>query len=461
LPAVLCIQTITGAHDGAIWCADFSSDGAYLATGGKDATVRIWLVAGLPASLRILLPTLPPKPADPYDRTDTGPRAFLEPEPVRVFVDHASEILDLAWSPKGHSLLTSSMDKTVRLWSLATGECVRVFDHPDFVTSVSFHPRNGRIFLSGSLDNKLRLWSLREARVVSFSDVRGFITCVSFSADGSAAMAGTYDGKCTFFSVEPSGSLAWQTQVHVRSTRGKNSVGKKLTGIVPLANGTAVLITSNDSRLRLYRTNDYSLACKFRGGTNNSLQIRATLAPSNEKVVCGSETGQICVWRVPTDPRAARQAFRGVAGAGVGSAAKLLSSVSRSAAEAAKHGASRPFKLRSSSGSQHARPSADSDDDTPPPPPPPLSLTPSPSLSLPPSSTSKGTSTLDSRRDRQDVHEWLVATHGRPIVVALFVPTRYLADSLSLSLPNEQSVLGVTIVGDLRVYLTQTRLRDT
>jgi len=417
----------------------------------------VWLVAGLPASLRILLPALPAKPAEPYDRSDTGPRAFFEPQPVLTLTGHTGEILDVAWSPKGHSLLTASMDKTVRLWSLANGgECLRTFDHPDFVTSVTFHPKNGRIFLSGSLDNKLRLWSLRDARVFSFSDVRGFITCVSFSADGSAAMAGTYDGKCTFFSVEPSGSLAWQTQVHVRSTRGKNSVGKKLTGIVPLANGTAVLITSNDSRLRLYRTNDYSLACKFRGGTNTSLQIRATLAPSNDKVVCGSENGQLCLWRVPADPRAARQAFRGVAGAGVGSAAKLLSSVSRSAAEAAKHGASRSFKMRSS------RQLDESDDEAPTPPSSLSSSSLSNSLPGPPVTTSsKGTSTLDQRRDRQDDHEWLNVTNGRPVIVALFVPTRYLSDSPCAPLHTEQILLAATIDGDIHVYQNQTRLRDT
>lgn len=37
-----------------------------------------------------------------------------------------------------------------------------------------------------------------------------------------------------------------------------------------------LLITSNDSRLRLYHLSDYSLVCTYKGLTNNSYQIRAS-----------------------------------------------------------------------------------------------------------------------------------------------------------------------------------------
>jgi len=37
-----------------------------------------------------------------------------------------------------------------------------------------------------------------------------------------------------------------------------------------------ILVTSNDSRLRIYDLRDLSLACKFKGYVNNSGQIRAS-----------------------------------------------------------------------------------------------------------------------------------------------------------------------------------------
>ncbi|MDH4220621.1 MAG: protein kinase, partial [Candidatus Aminicenantes bacterium] len=51
-------------------------------------------------------------------------------------------------------------DKTLRLWELATGRCVRTFEgHWQSVQSASFSP-DGRWALSGSSDNTLRLWEL-------------------------------------------------------------------------------------------------------------------------------------------------------------------------------------------------------------------------------------------------------------------------------------------------------------
>lgn len=35
------------------------------------------------------------------------------------------------------------------------GECLRVFQHTDFVTVVDFHPQNDKLFISGSIDGKV------------------------------------------------------------------------------------------------------------------------------------------------------------------------------------------------------------------------------------------------------------------------------------------------------------------
>lgn len=40
--------------------------------------------------------------------------------------------------------LSSSMDKTVRLWHVSQKECLCCFQHIDFVTAISFHPKARR-----------------------------------------------------------------------------------------------------------------------------------------------------------------------------------------------------------------------------------------------------------------------------------------------------------------------------
>lgn len=93
-----------------------------------------------------------------------GPSAPFHPRPFCVYSGHTSDLLDVSWS-KNYFILSSSMDKTVRLWHISRGECLCCFQHIDFVTAIVFHPRDDRYFLSGSLDGKLRLWNIPDKKV--------------------------------------------------------------------------------------------------------------------------------------------------------------------------------------------------------------------------------------------------------------------------------------------------------
>lgn len=81
----------------------------------------------------------------------TENQAPLYPEPFCELVGHQAPVLDVAWS-KSLFLLSSSMDKTVRLWHLSRSECLCFFRHVDFVSAIAFHPRDDRYFVSASLD---------------------------------------------------------------------------------------------------------------------------------------------------------------------------------------------------------------------------------------------------------------------------------------------------------------------
>ena len=127
--------------------------------------------------------------------------------PFASYKGHTSDLLDVSWSKVGTALfftsvlperhifsyeidyfqnyfiLTSSMDKTVRLWHISRKECLCCFQHIDFVTAISFHPRNDQFFLSGSLDGKIRLWNIPEKKVALWNEVDGntnLITAANF-----------------------------------------------------------------------------------------------------------------------------------------------------------------------------------------------------------------------------------------------------------------------------------------
>lgn len=205
------------------------------------------------------------------------------------------------------------MDKTVRLWHASRPECLCCFQHSDFVTSIQFHPRDDRFFLAGSLDTKLRLWSIPDKSVAFVTTVPDMITAVAFTPDGRYSMAGCLNGLLNIYDTE---GLKASGQIHVRSARGRNSKGNKITGIDTMMdpqddpNGDIkLLVTSNDSRVRLYNFGERTLEAKFRGNENSCSQIRASFTDDGKHVICGSEDRRAYVWPIgaverDTDKRA-------------------------------------------------------------------------------------------------------------------------------------------------------------
>jgi WD40 repeat protein len=192
------------------------------------------------------------------------------------------------------------MDKTVRLWHISRDENLCTFKHSDFVPSIQFHPTDDRFFLAGSLDSKLRLWSIPDKNVAFSVSVPEMITAVAFTPDGKTCIAGTLGGLCMFYDTE---RLRWQAQLHVKSTRGQNAKGSKITGIQATywppgsdSGEIKLLISSNDSRLRVYNFRDKSLEMKFRGHENNCSQIRAGFADNSGHIICGSEDRKAYIW---------------------------------------------------------------------------------------------------------------------------------------------------------------------
>lgn len=192
------------------------------------------------------------------------------------------------------------MDKTVRLWHVSRAECLCCFKHSDFVTSIQFHPRDDRFFLAGSLDSKLRLWSIPDKSVAYWSQTPDLITAVAFAPDGKTAIAGCLNGLCLFYETE---GLKYQTQIHVRSAHGKNAKGSKVTGIQAIndppedPNGEVkLLITSNDSRVRVYNIRDKGLELKLKGNENSCSQIHASFSDDAQYIICGSEDRKVYIW---------------------------------------------------------------------------------------------------------------------------------------------------------------------
>src|ERR1700728_3740097 len=83
-----------------------------------------------------------PKEAAPGDFPNNRPTLALQ-------LGHASAVTCVALSRDDTQVLTGSSDKTARLWDVASGREIRVFEHSEAVCTVAFSPDARHLLTAG------------------------------------------------------------------------------------------------------------------------------------------------------------------------------------------------------------------------------------------------------------------------------------------------------------------------
>ncbi|XP_048550899.1 WD repeat-containing protein 44-like isoform X1 [Triticum urartu] len=325
------------AHDGSIWSIKFSPDGRYLASAGVDCVIHVWEVLeferrreenGVSNPFVAVMCNGSPEPtlalatmdgshwdkklrarvsqcrkSSSSDRLMVPEHVFgLSEKPVKTFEGHSEDVLDLCWS-KSQYLLSSSMDKTVKLWNMSSVSCLKTFSHCDYVTCIQFNPVDDRYFISGSLDEKVRIWSIPKREIVDWHDLHEMVTAACYTPDGQSALVGSHKGSCHLYDTSDN-KLIQKKQIDLQ-TKKKKSHQKKITGFQLLdqflpGSSSKVLITSADSRIRVI--DDFELVHKFKGFRNTNSQISACYAARGRYVISASENSHVYVWRNDDGP---------------------------------------------------------------------------------------------------------------------------------------------------------------
>ncbi|XP_061344857.1 uncharacterized protein LOC133290724 isoform X2 [Gastrolobium bilobum] len=283
------------AHKGLIWTMKFSPNGKYLASGGEDGVVRIWRVMLLDTS------------SNCFTKNSSQSFIFLpnnifqiEESPLQEFFGHSSDVLDLAWS-NSDILLSSSMDKTVRLWKIGCDKCLSVFHHNDYVTCIQFNPVDENYFISGSIDGKVRIWGIHEERVVDWADVRDIISAISYQQDGKGFVVGSITGTCRFYVA--SGNI-FQLEAQIDVHGKKKASGNKITGIqFCQKNSQRIMVTSEDSKIRIF--DGIELVQKYRGTihlllltglSKSGSQMSGSFTSSGKHIISVGEDSHVYIW---------------------------------------------------------------------------------------------------------------------------------------------------------------------
>ncbi len=168
----------------------YSPDGAWLATGHADGSLRLW-------------------------EAGSG-------RPLRILLGHTAGVTALAWSADGKTLVSGSDDRTVRTWDARAGRLLRTLrGHGSAPAVVALAPDGRTLGSAGTgSDDAVRLWDVESGDPLSpLSGARAPVLSLAWSPGGRRVAGAGADGVLHLWDPE-TGQLHAGLQGHAGPVRG-------------------------------------------------------------------------------------------------------------------------------------------------------------------------------------------------------------------------------------------------
>ena len=251
------INSLKG-HEGPVESVTFSPDGTRIAAaGGDDETVYVWDV-------------------------DTGIQ-------IKTLKGHRFGIKCVAFSPDGKRIASGSDDNTIKIWDVKTAaEICTLRGHAQPVVAVTFSPDGARI-ASGSVDNTIKIWDPKTGqKITTFLGQGSFFNSVAFSPDGTRiAAAGGDDETVYVWDVD--------TGIQIKTLKG-HRFGIKCVAFSP--DGKRIASGSDDNTIKIWDVKTAAEIFTFKGHRKGVNSV--TFSPDGTRIASGSEDMTIKVWDAKT-----------------------------------------------------------------------------------------------------------------------------------------------------------------
>ena len=132
---------------------------------------------------------------------------------------HTSILNSVEYNSSGNLIVTSSDDKTVRIWNADNGDCLHVLKgHTKKVCTASFSP-NSDYVISVSEDNTIRVWNVDSEICVQMHTLENSILSAKFSVGGNQIIAITKDNRIHYYDFPPLQELIDKTRERFKNRK--------------------------------------------------------------------------------------------------------------------------------------------------------------------------------------------------------------------------------------------------
>jgi len=282
-------------HTREIFAVAYSPDGQFIASAGSDCT-RLWEVST--GSIIHIFHTagmthVAISPDGRYVATASEDKTVRvwnldSGTCLRILRGHNAKAADLAFSPDGRTLASADVDRAVHLWNVETGELQRTFrQHKSFTFTVAFSP-DGRTLASGGYDQTVYLWDADSGRIRRV--ITGYSDCVfrlAFSPDGKYLVAGDANGDVRLWDLLAGGSCR----------RMRHHTGM-VWDVAFSPDGRRVISGSSDGAVGLWDVHSRRLIRALRGHTSYVRSVACS--PDGRLLASGGADAAIRLWDAET-----------------------------------------------------------------------------------------------------------------------------------------------------------------